>query len=519
MAARHGTRLVFWLAWAAFTLIASGWAIGLPVNGSYDEKEHIVRAYAVATGQLTSSRTVPDRRGDPALGFTAPASLLPTGRTVDCTWSPRPPKTADCQRFDASAGTVVLPSAAARYSPVYYLPVGLPLVLLPDRTGVLLAREVSALLCALLLAAAAALAVRVGSRLLILGLALAATPITVNRAGAVNPNGLEICAGILTGTALLGLARAPDGRLDPATVRRLLAGAAVGSFLLLTVRQLGPVLLGMIVVGCALAAAPGRVRSLARRRAVVTVLGGVWLVGSAAAVGWLFASRITDIRTGTRDARALSATATLGHIATDRVPFYVDQFVGLFGYGEVDTPRFARPLWYLLVLVVVAAGAALGGRRVLLPQVWLLATGLLFLGGLDFWFISRVGWFAQGRYALPALAGVVLVPAAALDGLLDRVRALRWAVPAAGGLLAVLHGYVLARVITRFARGVDAPLDPFGGRWHPPLGAWPPLLAVVAGGALLVALLATVVRRSTAVPAEHPPAGIGRPAPDAVVTG
>jgi Predicted membrane protein (DUF2142) len=507
VAARHGTRLAFWLAFAAFTLIASGWAAGLPVNGSYDEKEHIVRAYAVATGQLTSSRTVPDRRGDPALGFTAPASLLPTVRTVDCAWSPRPPKTADCQLFDSSSGRVVLPSAAARYSPVYYLPVGLPLVLLPDRTGVLLAREVSALLSALVLAAAVALAVRVGSRAQVLGLALVATPIAVNLAGAVNPNGLEICAGILSCVALLGLARTPRERLDPATVRRLLAGAAAGSLLLLTVRQLGPVLLGIIVVGCALAAAPGRLRALLRCRPVVRVLGGSWLAGCAAALGWLYASRITDIRTGTRDARALSSTAALGHILADRVPFYADQFVGLFGYGEVDTPRFARPLWYLLVAAVALAGAVLGGRRVVLPQLWLLGTGLLFLGGLDFWLISRIGWFAQGRYALPALAGLVLIPAAALDGLLERVRGLRWALPAAGALLAILHGYVLARVITRFARGVDAPLDPFGGRWHPPLGAWPPLLAVLAGGVLLVALLATTIRRAPApdsAPAPEP---------------
>jgi Predicted membrane protein (DUF2142) len=527
--ARHGNRLAFWLAFAAFTLIASGWAAGLPVNGSYDEKEHIVRAYAVATGQLTSSRAVLDRRGDPALGFTAPASLLPTLRTVDCTWSPRPPKTADCQRFDSSSGTVVLPSAAARYSPVYYLLVGLPLVLLPDRTGVLLARELSALLCALLLAAAAALAVRTGSRPQVLGVALVATPIGVNLAGAVNPNGMEICAGILTCVALLGLARAPDERLDPATVRRLLAGAAVGSLLLLTVRQLGPVLLGMIVVGCALAAAPGRLRALLRRRPVVTVLSGSWLVGCAAAVGWLLASRITDIPTGTRDARALGTTAALRDVLTERVPFYVDQFVGLFGYGEVGTPRFARPLWYLLVAAVALTGAVLGGRRVVLPQLWLLATGLLFLGGLDFFFISRIGWFAQGRYALPALAGVVLIPAAALDGVFDRVRALRWMVPAAGGLLALLHLYVLARVMTRFARGIGAALDPFGGRWHPPLGSWPPLLAALAGGVLLVALLATAVRRTPA-PEAAPAADLRRdhgsgsvaslaPAPSAAVAG
>ncbi len=516
MGARHHTRLAFWLAFTAFLLIGSAWAVGLPVNGSYDEKDHIIRAYAVATGQLTTARTTLDRRGDPALGFTAPAALLPTGRTVDCAWSPRPPKTADCQRYDPAAGTILAPSGAARYSPVYYLPVGVPLAIWPNRHGVVAAREVSALLCALLLAGAVAAAVRVRSRLLVLGVVLAATPITLNLAGAVNPNGLEICAGILTWCALLGLVRAPLDRLDPATVRRLLVSAGVGSVLLLTVRQLGPVLLALIVAGCVLATAPGRLRWLARRRPVLVGLGGAWLAGTAAAVGWLFASQITDIRTGTRDARPQLGTGwTFTHVLTDRVPFYVDQFVGLFGYGEVDTPWLGRPLWYLLAAAVAVPGAVLGGRRVLLPQLWLLLAGLAFLGGLDFWFLPRIGWFAQGRYGLAALVGVVLIPAgtAALDGWLDRWRPLRWAAVGAGALAGLLHGYILARVVTRFTHGIDAALNPLGGAWHPPLDGWLPMLAVGAGAAALTLLVAATSRSSPGLPPTTRPAGAAQPDP------
>ncbi len=494
-------RPAFWLALVAYLLLGSAWAIGLPVNGSYDEKDHIVRAYAVATGQLTAAQSTVDRRGDRVPAFRAPASLLPTTATVDCTWSPRPPRTADCQRRSPRSDATLLPSGAARYSPVYYAAVGLPLAVRPDRTGVLAARLVSALLCALLLAAAVALALRVGARLLVLGVALAATPVTVNLAGAVNPNGVEICAGILTCCALLGLARTPA--LDPPTVRRLLAGAAVGSLLLLTVRQLGPVLLGMIVVACALAAGPGRLRELVGRSDVRWVLGGAWLAGTAAAAGWLFASRITEITGATRDARRLPLGDALGRILTDRLPFYLDQLVGLFGYGEVDTPRLARPLWYALVAAVAVAGAALGGRRVLAAQLWLLAGALVLLGGLDLWFLPRVGWFSQGRYALPALVGVVLIPAAALGGAAAHASAQRWAVRVAGALVGLLHVDVLARVLTRYERGVAAPTGPFGGAWQPLPGVWPPLLAVAAGALLL----AVLVWGAATGPATAPAAG------------
>ncbi|MET7395019.1 DUF2142 domain-containing protein [Dactylosporangium sp. NPDC005572] len=140
---------------SAFFLIAAGWALALPVNGTYDEKDHIARAYAVTTGQLTTDRTVVDRRDDRKPAFLVPASLLPSNSNVDCAWSPRPARPADCQRWTADRVRVLTPSGAARYSPVYYLLVGAPLVLAPNPTGILLARLISALAAAALLAGAA----------------------------------------------------------------------------------------------------------------------------------------------------------------------------------------------------------------------------------------------------------------------------------------------------------------------------------------------------------------------------
>jgi hypothetical protein len=482
----------WWLCLVAFFLMSTAWAGALPANGTYDEKDHIVRAYAVASGQLTANRTVVDRRGDVKPAFSAPASLLPSNANVDCAWSPRPAKTASCQQWTTDRHAILTPSGAARYSPVYYLVVGLPLLLAPDLTGIVLARLVSALLSALLLACAVSAALRLGSRLLVVGIVLTATPMAMNLNGSVNPNGLEISAGVLVFCALLALLRAPEDRLGERSIRRLLILVGVGSLLLLTVRQIGPVLCALDVVACALLSRPGRLAALWRRCDSRWILGGCWLAGAAFAAGWLAYSGLSDVAPNTRDAQHLTVTRELGLILTWRVPFYVKQVVGQFGYGETHLSPYALAAWYLLLLALVVPGLALAGRRFRVVPLGLGLFGIGVLVALEVHFVPTVGWFAQGRYAMPALVGVVLC--ATVDGgferrLVDRGRLRAYAVAltiAAGAL----HLYALARVMTRFQVGIDAPLDPLGGSWRPPMGSLPTLLAALAAAALFVVLVA-----------------------------
>src|SRR6185437_4747424 len=134
-----------------FFLLGSAWALALPVNGSYDEKQHLVRAYAVWTGQFIPSRHLAD--GTDAVD--GPHSLLPAN--PDCTWKPKPYKPASCLQPVTDHAHTLVPTTAGRYSPVYYLAVGLPLRISPDGTGLIWARLISAALGALFLATATAL--------------------------------------------------------------------------------------------------------------------------------------------------------------------------------------------------------------------------------------------------------------------------------------------------------------------------------------------------------------------------
>jgi len=487
----------------AFLLVGTAWALALPANGTYDEKDHIVRAYAVATGHLTTDMTVVDRRTDTKPAFYVPAGLLPANATVDCAWSPKPYKTPTCQHWLTGTQKVLTPSGAARYSPLYYLPVGIPMALWPNLTGLLLGRIVSALLSALLLACAVTAALRLGSRLLVLGVVLVATPTVVDLFGAINPNGLEIASGVLVFCSLLALLRAPDGRLDERDTRRLLVMAGVGSLLLLTVRQIGPVWLCLDLLACALLARPGRLRALLRRRAARWLLGGSWVLGLAYAVGWVAYSGIGDVTNNNRDALHFSLGGALGRIlferttsvsgSTPRVPFYIEQIVGTFDYGETHISRLVIVGWYLLAAAVVVPCLVFASRRYtfVLVGLGLASFGVLVL--LDLYFLPKVGWFSQGRYAMPSLVGVVLGAAAMtrFEGRLVARGLLRWYALALAGVAALGHVYALSRVMSRFQVGINAPLNPLRYTWRPPVGPVPPLLLIVAGGALLVALAVT----------------------------
>src|SRR5215207_7280246 len=125
----------------------------MPVNGTYDESQHIVRAYAAVDGQWQP-------HGPQNQSFKVPATLLP--ENPECMRTSGDPQPASCLEKRDATGDVSVRTYVARYNPVYYLAVGLPLKISPDLTGIVLSRLLSAALSALLLAASVWVAVRAG---------------------------------------------------------------------------------------------------------------------------------------------------------------------------------------------------------------------------------------------------------------------------------------------------------------------------------------------------------------------
>ncbi|WP_433081700.1 DUF2142 domain-containing protein [Dactylosporangium sp. CA-052675] len=466
-------RRAFLVAFAAFFLLGAAWALALPVNGTYDEKQHLVRAYAVWTGQWLPHERATDASGIDTSAFTGPRSLLPDN--ADCTWIDKPDyHPASCLVTTGDRADTLVPSAAARYSPVYYALVGLPLRISPDGTGLIWARLLSAALAAALLAAAMAIA---PGRLERLAVVLVTTPMLANLAGSINPNGLEIAAAVLLFVALL---------------HRRFALAGAGALLLFTVRDLGPFFaLAAIVLALFVSRQHPRVL-LHRAFAVPAALGAAFAVFWAAV-----ASRGSDLVPG-RPVPPTSTGAILSDIAHGRAEFWARQIVGQFNYGETTISIAVIGLWYLLCAALVLPALVLGDRRLRL------GVGAAFLGSaallvaLELYFAPKVGHFAHGRYVMPLGVGVILLAPLAV-GYSAWLSASPWrerAVHVAAALTVPMQLYALARVMTRFGRGISAGLNPFGGAWTPPLGSLVPLLCALVGAALL----GVIVTRSSVRP-------------------
>jgi hypothetical protein len=456
-------RRIFLLAFAGFLLLAGAWAGAMPVNGTYDESQHIVRAYAAVDGQWQPHG--PNRQS-----YRVPSTLLP--ENPECMRTDKDPQPASCLQKRHLTGDVDAETYVARYNPVYYLAVGLPLKVKPDLTGIVLSRLLSAVLNALLLAAAVWIAVRAGKRLLVAGIVLVATPMVVNLAGSVNPNGMEICAAVLLFTSLL--CREPH--------KASLVWAGVAAFAVITVRHIGPVLVVVDLVAVALFVGVSRSRVV--HRDVVRWLGGGVLAGLVVFGAWVLSAR-SPVGEGPGSGLDLGFGGIVRGLFQHRFEFYIKQIVGQFGYGETTISPLAILLWYALVAVVVLPALRYATWRARLVIVGLVVAGFGLLIALEFHFVPTAGWFSHGRYALPILVGAVIMSALVLDDQTPRWLP-RWLPTALVAATAPVHLYALVRTLSRYRVGIEASFSPFSGAWSPPVNAGLVLLAVLVGVGLLV---------------------------------
>jgi hypothetical protein len=507
------TRRLWLLGFAGFLLIGIGWSTALPANGTNDENQHIIRAYGVASGQVWSAPADAVRGG--GAWFRIPRSLLPTN--VDCPQVQA--KAASCQLpAPADPTRIWLGSAAGRYNPLYYVPVGLPMVLSPNMGGIIAGRIISAALVAALLASALLIAVRRRSPMLVAAVIVVSTPNLLNLGGSINPSGLELAAGILTWTALLALVRplrpvVPTGPtvaadvdavaaradaaldLDERWTTVLLRFAALGAAVLITIRTLGPLLLLLTLLFGATLARPGRLRELWARAETRRLAVGLCAVG-AYAVCWTLFSGVLDNPPQPTAVDPLTLNEKLGWIAQDRFTQWVAQVVGRFSYGEVSAPYGLMVGWYALGLLILVPTLLLANRRQVAVLVGIVVTSLAVLVGFELLYYDHLGWAQQSRYVLPFGVGAILGAGALRrwERVLPPAAVRRFVLTVAVGT-AVMHVWALAVVMTRFQieQRFQA-LLPFDGFWLPATGPQFPLLSTALGGLVLLILVARTVR-------------------------
>lgn len=495
-------RRSWWTLFALWSLVGLAWALATPPVTGPDEVEQARRAAAVVRGELIGARQpgvpplvvdvrVPDTYGEASVDhwrcFLGPLVDGSPQRAM-----PLPPST--CPAISTSRELVTVQTVQYRGQPFFYAWVGMG-TWAPGVTGMYLMRLLSIVAVAALLASAVRSLRESGrDRLGHLALAVTVTPMVLYLAASTNPSGLETAAAIAAWVSGLALA-------DPARPvgRRLLARFGVALVVLALARGLGPLFAACVLAGVAVVAGRRRCVELGRRREV-WAWGGVLAVAVALSGAWLAhlqANYTLPERPGTGWATAL------GYL-----PWYLRQAIGVFGTNDSALHPLAAGAWVAVAVAVIGAGLARAATRARVVGGLALVAGLAIQVTAEGLSVPPIGFFWQGRYALPLLVGAVLVAACsptpgrptaggAADGAAVELAedpggtvgpAL---VILAGVSLGVVHVLAFLTVLRRYTSEgpgslglADALFDP---RWHPPVA--PPVLAAVFAGAMAGALV------------------------------
>ncbi|WP_166790861.1 DUF2142 domain-containing protein [Cryobacterium mannosilyticum] len=455
------------VSWGAIFLLSAAWAITSPLGASPDEPAHIIKAAAVARGQLIGELT------------DAPAVtqvMIPKGLSQAGSWP--------CYAFDNSVEANCTPAisnvprlaaantSAGLYNPTYYALVGLPSVLTNDTSlAVMTMRLTSALIASLFLATSFCALLRLGNPFITgLGFLSALTPMVFFLNGAVNPNSLEIATGAALLTSLLVLVRGSTQH-----ERLWLVVVATSGILMAQARGLSPLWMAVIAASVLVFASTARLKALLTRWDVwvtLVLLGA----GVAAAGAWI-------LRTGTLQSMGVFPGAgSVGPVEAFVEMLVARSFdqgtVGVFGWLDTPAPSFAFALWSALGIgSVVLALAVARGRR--LGSITVALAGFMLIPPIvQAASVKASGYIWQGRYALVGYVVLVLIAsiAVASDGETPRQQGLAVRgriVIIIGGLVSIGQVFALATALKRYGVGADSSwLDALRQTplWSPPGG-------------------------------------------------
>ena len=428
---------------AAYVMLASAWLLSTPPEGAPDEPAGLIKAMALAGGQVVGPSVVwPDparneteqqyrdvtRRADvptrlrpdrqiPCYAFdpNTSAACLGDDSMADPRWSANPADrlatTADdlvatIGRLEVGTGpdghpALVATSYLGTYQPFVFLPAGLlaRLATTPDQAGYL-GRIGNLMLSSMLLTFGLLLLWDPRRPAVLVGALVAVTPMALFLCGTLSSSGPEIAAGVCVFAGILRL-----GRPEPSGPVAWLA-IGTGGVVLALAHALGPV---WIVAATAFALA-----WLGRHKAWRVVRHGgrsaaaalsTTAVATAIGLAWQLV-----VQPGT----GLSLSDLPGHLrsASGELSLYYHEMVGNFGWLTQPVPQWALWVWTGLLATLIVLGVACGGTRerfVLVGAVAAaVALSIVISAVVGYPLYSRL----QGRWVLPF---AVVVPLAAGD--------------------------------------------------------------------------------------------------------
>lgn len=473
----------YWMAsFFGFFLVFGSWAFAAPYGGPADEVHHAVRAAGVVSGQVAPKPVVLDNWDGQGRDGMGAMQRVPAGLWAPATcWGLDPRQPAGCSPQISGGPVRSEPTSAGRYHPTYYALVGLPLRLSPNWPGLVLARLVSAALSAALLACAfAALARWSRTGLMLASLLACASPMLAHLAGAINPNGLEIAAGIAFFSAAIPLLFRPR----PPDQTSLVWLVGVSAVLLTTLRSLGWL---WLAAGLAAVLLPQRrevLRELWSRRLVRWWSAGI-AAAAVAGVAWIVLMRTAAIvNPGVPQYNYGIGKAALVYL--NQWEIYLKGMVGVAGWFDAFMPTPFYWIWVSAAATLVILAAVVGDRVDRWRLFVIVVGGVVVPGLIQISQANVVGFITAGRYLLPLLVGLPLYSGYVVERRLFTAAHARSMLRLFCLLLLPCHVVLLVYAMMRWQRGVPkhptlAHLNPFGGSWHPPTGSVLPVLLMLVG--------------------------------------
>jgi hypothetical protein len=477
---RPRPRLVFWVAFLSLFLAIGAWSVANPRMASPDEPAHAVKAAATVRGEFAADES----KYNPGRGDFDVPKLFSEVWSLTC-YAFHPDTTAKC--ITPFSGDLNAPSTSTshvdRYNPLYYAIIGLPSLLPLSGATLVLMRLMSALVTSFLLA----LTVRTVAELRrpnwpLAGIAAAVTPMTVYIASTMTPQGTEIFGAILTLTILLSLLYEPDPGLTSKRMWRLVIG--VGFFVM--ARGLSPLYLAF-AVALVVFIAPrwSTVWDIVKNRKIWPQLAACVAL-SVAAVIYIVAANSLALGIVLPDPSLTPRLVV--RTMVNNTDYYVEQFLGVFGWGDTHLSLSLQLLIGGVVVAVGVVGVAFArwreraGLAVVVLATFLTPIALQLVSYKE----SGIVW--QGKYilpiaiAFPLLAGFVIERHPMSQAVSARIVPILIAAAAVGQIAA------FAENLHRYVNGANGPWFSFGAdAWMPSGSVW------AAAGVELIAWLAIVV--------------------------
>lgn len=479
-------RTGFLFAFIVLLVGSVAWAFATPLTATPDEPSHIVRAVAVAHGEIAPVGL--DSEGRQL--FHVPAGYANIQQWPHC-FAHKPSHDAACQApVRGKSGTATTYSTAGLYNPLYYAIVGWPSLIFHDPAVAIYAMRILTAVVSSAMAAGAFifLTVLMGRRRAALVIAGTVTPMVLFLSASVNPNAWEITGGMLLLTSLCALLLREQSSRSRTVA---LTTVAVSAAIVANMRGVSPLWVAVIGVLVLLLTPGARLAALARRKGAWIAVGVVVLT-ALISVAWTAAAGAFTLKGDFRGGNTWTAGKVLLYMLQRTL--FETGYVGVFGWTDVGAPLVAVVLLGCIVPVIAVLAFAFGRRRAVLVLALAVVAWLVLPALIQLMYFRSAGIIWQARYTM-----ILYVTIGILGAVIASSRhpvGQRWGRLAAvvGGIVTFAHAYTFLIVLARYTRGTKATIWEAlsAPAWQPPGGILLWFLVTVACG---VAFTAFVVRR------------------------